>query len=158
MFKIKLLNKNELSPYSHILPVPPKLIQTDESDSEHNKPTVIVNDTKVITCPVAEDVDPPPIILWYKDEQLIEYLGPDARVVISNDGRELVIKRAVVDDTARYRCIASNTAGEIEKHFDLDVLGKLYHYVYLLCICNLFCEPFIKRIFLLKRLGCCVTH
>lgn len=31
---------------------------------------------------------------------------------------------AAVEDTGRYTCIVSNSAGEERKNFDLDILGK----------------------------------
>ena len=43
---------------------------------------------------------------------------------MSEDGKELTITAAEIDDTGTYTCIAWNIAGEAEKNFELDVQGK----------------------------------
>ena len=40
------------------------------------------------------------------------------------DDRHLEIARAQTTDTARYTCIASNKAGELQRNFEVEVLGK----------------------------------
>ena len=40
------------------------------------------------------------------------------------DGRNLEIRRAQESDTARYTCIASNQAGELQQNFHLQILGE----------------------------------
>nr|XP_014344645.1 PREDICTED: hemicentin-1 [Latimeria chalumnae] len=63
--------------------------------------------------------NPVPQISWLKDGQpLIE----DKRHQIVSNGRFLQISQAQVADTGRYTCIASNTAGDKSKNFNLNVL------------------------------------
>uniref|UniRef100_A0A3B5LKZ5 Hemicentin 1 n=1 Tax=Xiphophorus couchianus TaxID=32473 RepID=A0A3B5LKZ5_9TELE len=83
-----------------------------------------VMDTKVresqnitLTC---EASNPPPEIKWLKDGQL---LVPDRRQQIASYGRFLQIFEAHVADTGRYSCVASNSAGERRRHFNLNVLS-----------------------------------
>jgi len=40
---------------------------------------------------------------------------------ISDDGVELRVTDADVEDTAVYSCVARNLAGEMERNFDVDV-------------------------------------
>ncbi|KAH9500753.1 Hemicentin-1, partial [Bulinus truncatus] len=97
--------------------VPPKL--TDARDGTGpDRPKVIVDRNVTLNCPVSEDTDPPPEFKWYKNNVEIT---PDSRLLISNQGRSLTIIRTIVDDEARYRCIAKNIAGEVDKYFELDV-------------------------------------
>ena len=46
------------------------------------------------------------------------------RYSVSEDGKELTITTAEIEDTGSYTCIAENIAGETEKTFDLDVQGN----------------------------------
>ena len=48
----------------------------------------------------------------------------EPRLNVSEDGKELTIFVADVDDKARYTCIAENIAGETEKSFDLEIFGN----------------------------------
>lgn len=45
------------------------------------------------------------------------------RLRLLNDNRQLQIERARTTDTALYTCIATNLAGQLERNFDLQVLG-----------------------------------
>ena len=49
-----------------------------------------------------------------------------------SDGRQIEIASAQVAHTARYTCIATNAAGDLERNFDLEVLGNYptYRYMY----------------------------
>ncbi|XP_023195302.1 hemicentin-1 [Xiphophorus maculatus] len=83
-----------------------------------------VMDTKVresqnITLTCEASGNPPPEIKWLKDGQL---LVPDRRQQITSYGRFLQIFEAHVADTGRYSCVASNSAGERRRHFNLNVL------------------------------------
>lgn len=64
--------------------------------------------------------NPVPEIKWLKDGQL---LVPDTRHQILSHGRFLQISAAQIADTGRYSCLASNSAGERSRHFNLNVLG-----------------------------------
>ncbi|XP_045905935.1 hemicentin-1 [Micropterus dolomieu] len=83
-----------------------------------------VLDTKVkekhnitLTCEVSGN--PVPEIKWLKDGQL---LVPDRRHQVLSHGRFLQISGAQVVDTGRYSCLASNSAGDRSRHFNLNVL------------------------------------
>ncbi|XP_042370765.1 hemicentin-1 [Plectropomus leopardus] len=83
-----------------------------------------VMDTKVkekhnITLTCQASGNPVPEIKWLKDGQL---LVPDRRHQVLSHGRFLQISGAQVADTGRYSCVASNTAGDRSRHFNLNVL------------------------------------
>ena len=48
---------------------------------------------------------------------------------ISDDGVELRVTDADVDDTAVYSCIARNVAGEMERNFNIDVHSTSFHII-----------------------------
>lgn len=64
--------------------------------------------------------NPVPDIKWLKDGHL---LVPDWRHQVLSHGRFLQISGAQVADTGRYSCLASNSAGDRSRHFNLNVLG-----------------------------------
>lgn len=66
---------------------------------------------------------PTPTISWLKDGQT---LSSNFHVTFENQKMGLRILNTEVNDTGRYTCIASNEAGEDNKHFTLKVLGKDY--------------------------------
>ncbi|XP_039667627.1 hemicentin-1 [Perca fluviatilis] len=83
-----------------------------------------VVDTKVkeqhnITLTCEASGNPVPEIKWLKDGQL---LLPDRRHQVLSHGRFLQISGAQVADTGRYSCLASNSAGDRSRHFNLNVL------------------------------------
>ncbi|CAG5129711.1 unnamed protein product, partial [Candidula unifasciata] len=98
--------------------VPPKLkgSPNDRLNPEIHK--VILDRNITIVCPISEDTDPPPVFSWLKDNQAIKQ---DSRIFMQDQGRSLTIIRAMPGDEARYRCVASNIAGEVDKNFILDV-------------------------------------
>ncbi|XP_019355735.1 hemicentin-1 isoform X2 [Alligator mississippiensis] len=61
---------------------------------------------------------PSPTIMWLKDGHPIEE-GDDYKILLN--GRKLLISRAQVSDTGRYKCVATNTAGDHEREFDVTV-------------------------------------
>lgn len=72
--------------------------------------------------------NPVPEIKWQKDGQL---LVPDIHHQVQSHGRFLYITGAQVADTGRYSCLASNTAGDRSRHFNLNVLGTKTSYIIL---------------------------
>ncbi|XP_069009305.1 hemicentin-1 [Embiotoca jacksoni] len=83
-----------------------------------------VMDTKVkekhnITLTCEASGNPVPEIKWLKDGQL---LVPDGRHQVLSHGRFLQISEAQVADTGRYSCLATNSAGDRSRHFNLNVL------------------------------------
>ena len=98
--------------------VPPVL---DEANIVDN-PKIVVNRTVLLECPVSGV--PAPRVRWLKDGRpLKEGGGGRARVRLLSGGRRVQIRRAAVDDAARYTCIAVNDAGQLRRHYDLEVLG-----------------------------------
>ncbi|XP_051803642.1 hemicentin-1 [Acanthochromis polyacanthus] len=93
--------------------VPPRIVEEG---------TVV--DTKVkekhnITLTCEASGNPVPEIKWLKDGQL---LVPDRHHQVLSHGRFLQISGAQVADTGRYSCLASNSAGDRSRHFNLNVL------------------------------------
>ncbi len=86
-------------------------------------PRVVINRTVLLECPV--DGIPPPKVKWMKNGSPI---GPlPAHITLLSDGRQLEIIAAQVSDTSRYTCVATNEAGELQRTFDLEVLGEYLH-------------------------------
>ena len=98
--------------------VPPKLSQTREEDRRTNF-TVVQGRGVVLPCRV-EEGDPPPTFTWFKDGGPVSPV--DVRYFVRQDG-SLEIFSADRQDTARYKCVASNVAGEVEKDMFLFVQG-----------------------------------
>ncbi|NWQ77372.1 HMCN1 protein, partial [Columbina picui] len=61
---------------------------------------------------------PTPTIMWLKDGQPVEE-GAELKIILN--GQKLLISRAQVSDTGRYKCVAANKAGEHEREFDVTV-------------------------------------
>lgn len=59
---------------------------------------------------------------WLKDGQPVEE-GAGPKFLLN--GQKLLISRAQVSDTGRYKCVAANKAGEHKKEFDVTVHGRL---------------------------------
>ncbi|XP_073667498.1 hemicentin-1 isoform X2 [Paramisgurnus dabryanus] len=93
--------------------VPPSIVNegTVEDVKVKEKQNVI------LACEVTGN--PIPEITWLKDGQT---LASDARLQVMSNGRFLQISGSQVADTGRYSCLASNSAGDRSRHFNLNVL------------------------------------
>lgn len=98
--------------------VPPHHTFYKEEDERSNF-TVVEGGGIILPCNV--EGDPRPTISWYKDGSPISLT--DYHYFIREDG-SLEIFSADPDDTAEYKCTASNEAGEIHKTVQLFVQGK----------------------------------
>lgn len=47
---------------------------------------------------------------------------------VATNGRQLIVSRAQVSDTARFQCVATNEAGDHERNFNVVVHGKIFLY------------------------------
>ncbi|OWK08282.1 HMCN1, partial [Cervus elaphus hippelaphus] len=92
--------------------VPPAI----EGGDETSYFIVTVNNLLELDCQVTGS--PPPTIMWLKDGQLIDERD-GVKILLS--GRKLVIAQAQVSDTGLYRCVATNTAGDRRKEFEVTV-------------------------------------
>ncbi|KAG7487576.1 hypothetical protein MATL_G00024880, partial [Megalops atlanticus] len=93
--------------------VPPSIV------SEGMVEDVKVKEKQNVTLSCEVTGNPVPEISWLKDGQpLVE----DRRHQVLSHGRFLQISGAQVADTGRYSCLASNSAGDRSKHFNLNVL------------------------------------
>ncbi|XP_012591877.2 hemicentin-1 [Microcebus murinus] len=92
--------------------VPPAI----EGGDETSYFIVMVNNLLELDCQVTGS--PPPTIMWLKDGQLID--ERDGFKILLN-GRKLIIAQAQVSDTGLYRCVATNTAGDHKKEFEVTV-------------------------------------
>uniref|UniRef100_A0ABM5GDB4 Hemicentin-1 n=1 Tax=Pogona vitticeps TaxID=103695 RepID=A0ABM5GDB4_9SAUR len=93
--------------------VPPSI----ESSGETEEITVIKGNPVALVC-LADGI-PAPRMSWLKDGQSF-ILG--SHVTLENQDMGLHMAKSESDDTGRYTCIASNEAGEVNKHFNLKVL------------------------------------
>jgi len=73
-----------------------------------------------VVLPCNVEGDPPPSFSWFKDGSPISPV--DIHYFVRQDG-SLEIFSADPQDTAEYRCIASNVAGEVDKKMFLFVQG-----------------------------------
>ena len=71
---------------------------------------------------------PLPDIVWFKDDQEI-YPEHNHDLQILGNGRRLEISSADIADTGRYKCVAKNTAGMIEREYNLHVWSKFLLYL-----------------------------
>ncbi|XP_067893515.1 hemicentin-1 isoform X1 [Heterodontus francisci] len=92
---------------------PPSIVNEEKMEDVKIKE----NHSITLTCEVSGN--PVPQIRWMKDSQP---LTEDQQHQILSSGRFLQIVSAHVSDTGRYTCIASNTAGNKNKIFNLNVL------------------------------------
>ncbi|XP_048833472.1 hemicentin-1 isoform X1 [Brienomyrus brachyistius] len=92
--------------------VPPSV----ESGDQTSDSTVIVNNPLELECHATGT--PAPLITWLKDGQPIKQ-GPGIR--ITTNGRKLVISQAQASDAGRFRCEATNEAGDQGKDFSVVV-------------------------------------
>ncbi|XP_039591708.1 hemicentin-1 isoform X2 [Polypterus senegalus] len=79
--------------------------------------TVLVKNPVVLNCEATGI--PLPVISWLKDGHPVN-LSSSAKIL--SGGRLLRLMHATIEDAGRYTCIASNSAGENKKNFDLDIL------------------------------------
>ncbi|XP_074490966.1 hemicentin-1 isoform X1 [Sebastes fasciatus] len=93
--------------------VPPSIV--DEGSMVDTK----VKEKHNITLTCEASGNPVPEIKWLKDGQP---LVPDRHHQVLSHGRFLQISGAQVADTGRYSCLASNSAGDRSRHFNLNVL------------------------------------
>ena len=110
------------------LTVPPRLIQNREVDRRSNF-SVVQGRGVVLPCNV--EGDPPPSFSWFKDGSPISPV--DIHYFVRQDG-SLEIFSADPQDTAEYRCIASNVAGEVDKKMFLFVQGVVVVVLLLLLV------------------------
>ena len=83
--------------------------------------TASSNTTVIIKCPVSGV--PTPSVTWTKDEQNI--LGSD-NVFIRSDN-SLVIKRAEIEDSAKFICSVHSQFGRKNISSKVTIVGKGYH-------------------------------
>ncbi len=98
--------------------VPPSI---DESKLDKN-PKVVVNRTLVLNCPAAGI--PTPDIKWLRNGEPVNVNRYSSLTLVAG-GRQLRITKAQVSDTASYRCLVANKAGQAHVDFSLEVHGKL---------------------------------
>ena len=97
--------------------VPPSI---DEANLVFN-PSVILGRSVLLECPVSGV--PFPLVWWHRNNRNIS-VETSPRLRLMNDGQQLEINDVMIDDEARYSCVARNYAGEQRQNFDLAVLGK----------------------------------
>ncbi|KAK2908097.1 hemicentin-1 isoform X2 [Channa argus] len=100
--------------YHLTIQVPPS-ISGSELPSEMR---VLLNESIQLACRVQGT--PTPTIQWLKDGEVINNMGTKG-LRVSPDGSKLTVIRAHTTDSGKYTCVATNTAGEEDKIFNLNV-------------------------------------
>ena len=104
--------------YFLLTTVPPKVDQPGRVDT----PETVRDNTVSLTCPASGI--PLPQITWYKSNQPIK--DNSTEYLLLNEGWTLKILSASEAHSTRFTCRAKNIAGQSEKAFDLNVLGRLF--------------------------------
>ncbi|XP_009071332.1 PREDICTED: hemicentin-1-like, partial [Acanthisitta chloris] len=79
--------------------------------------TVLRGSAAAMSC--LTDGTPAPNVSWFKNGHP---LSPGPHLTSRNQGMVLHFVQAEVGDTGKYTCVASNEAGDVSKHFALEVL------------------------------------
>ncbi|XP_029819877.1 hemicentin-1, partial [Manacus vitellinus] len=91
------------------------LVPPDIAGEEQNV-SVLASQALELLC--QSNAVPPPVLSWLKDGQpLLQQPG----LSISEDGSELKIEGAQVQDAGRYTCQATNVAGKTEKNYNVNI-------------------------------------
>ncbi|XP_071821894.1 hemicentin-1-like isoform X3 [Apostichopus japonicus] len=91
----------------------------ENTEREAETLTAMQGDTIQLECNVT-DAHPPATISWYMDDRLIT--NPEnAGLEVDFGGRLLTIPFIQNQDMAHYYCIASNSVGDTQKHFRVNV-------------------------------------
>lgn len=88
-----------------------------------NHTQVIENNPATIPCPAVGT--PPPLITWYKNDVLLT--GDETGVTFLDDGG-LELYNVNAKDTATYKCVATNAAGETELFSLQSMKAMLDHF------------------------------
>ncbi|AWP10692.1 putative hemicentin-1 [Scophthalmus maximus] len=105
---------NARKSYHLTIQVPPS-ISGSELPSEMG---VLLNESIQLVCRVQGT--PTPTVQWLKDGEVINK-GGNKDLRISPDGSTLTVIGAHSSDSGKYTCVASNTAGEEDRIFNLNV-------------------------------------
>ncbi|XP_005733181.1 hemicentin-1 isoform X1 [Pundamilia nyererei] len=94
--------------------VPPSI-----RDNSGDSPVVVnVLVGKSVTLECESNAVPPPVITWYKNGRVVT---ESANLRVLAEGQILEIKGSEVSDTGQYVCMATNVAGQVDKHFHLNI-------------------------------------
>nr|XP_033816119.1 hemicentin-1 isoform X1 [Geotrypetes seraphini] len=92
--------------------VPPVIRSTGPSER-----SVVLHKPVALQC-IASGI-PNPTIMWLKDGRPVNTaLG---NIKLESSGRVLQIARALLEDSGKYTCVATNAAGEAQQHIQLNV-------------------------------------
>lgn len=97
------------------------IIQVPPSISGSEMPTeigVLFNESIQLECQVQGN--PSPTIQWLKDGEIIDS-STNYSLSISSNRRTLTVAAAEITDSGKYTCVATNSAGEEDKIFNLNV-------------------------------------
>nr|XP_024218987.1 vascular endothelial growth factor receptor 1 isoform X2 [Halyomorpha halys] len=89
--------------------------------SSKNGSKITIDAGKFISWNCSVSGIPEPEVIWYKDNQILE--TKNDRVKLENRNRTLRITYASLEDTGIYRCIASNSAGNVSAEYTLKIRG-----------------------------------
>ncbi|XP_029473326.1 LOW QUALITY PROTEIN: hemicentin-1 [Rhinatrema bivittatum] len=98
--------------YDVTVHVPPAIRSTGPSER-----SVVLHKPVVLQC-IATGI-PNPSLMWLKDGRPVNIAIGNIR--LESSGRVLQIAKALLEDSGRYTCVATNAAGEVQQHIQLNV-------------------------------------
>ena len=108
---------------SSFFSVPPTLISSPSAVRD-----VVRGETLVASCRAS--ADPPPMILWFRGDQMLndgEQFAENVSISQNLEGIEhsqLTVTDFTSDDTRVYSCVATNCLGNDSKLFQVNVVGE----------------------------------
>ena len=94
----------------------------NETAASPSNQSIIAGRSLVLECPAAGV--PAPRVTWFKDDvEVVPGEGDWSDVRVTSSGRRLEMSGVDVDDAGRYRCLATNAAGHVDREYQLHVLG-----------------------------------
>ncbi|MEE6496324.1 hypothetical protein FKM82_002300 [Ascaphus truei] len=100
--------------YILTIQVPPSIVGSEMP----NEISVLPGENIQLVCNA--DGIPPPLIYWLKDGQRIDNIDSH-RIRMNPDGKTLTVSEVGTADTGKYTCVATNSAGEDDRIFNVNV-------------------------------------
>lgn len=103
----------------------------DNKNGNHPQTTVKRGMVVELPCKIILS-NPPPVIIWYKDGEILdeEQMQWEGIIVLTNGS--LIISYTTQQHEGTYECVASNVGGTVSQAVTLHVLGEFVSWAFLL--------------------------